>query len=94
VTNIKVKRIPGTKTRGVFGPIIVNGDLDDNFNVLVKIYIKQGGEYRLMPFKHPPQPICEFINNEKYYIPDAIKVTNFTLPVPCPIPKVNHRFDF
>jgi hypothetical protein len=90
MTNLKVKKVPGTKSRGVFGPALINGNIDNTFKVLAKLYAKQGGEYRLTPYKHSPEPICEFVNNDKYYVPDFVKVSNFTQPMPCPVPKVNH----
>jgi hypothetical protein len=90
--NIKIKKIPGTKFRGVFGSATIPESLDETFKVLTNIYVKQGGEYRLMPFKFSPQPLCEFVNNDKTYVPEFEKVSNFTQPKPCPGPKVKHSF--
>jgi hypothetical protein len=68
VTNIKVKKIPGTKSRGLFGPVFVHGPVDNTFEVMIKIYIKQGGEYRLSPYKVPEHPICDAYNNDKVFV--------------------------
>jgi hypothetical protein len=89
-TNLKIRKIPGTKTRGIFGSATIYGEIDNTFQAYCNIYVKQGGEYRLMPFKIQPQPVCDVINNEKTYLPKFIEVSNFTQPVPCPFPKVNH----
>jgi hypothetical protein len=92
VRSLKAKKIPGTKDRGLYGSMIVHGDIDNSFKAYCNIYVKQGGEYRQMPFKILPQPICDLMNNEKTYVPAFVKVSNVTLPVPCPFPKVKHSF--
>jgi hypothetical protein len=90
-TNLKVKKIPGTKSRGLFGSVIVHGDIDNTFKIMCKFYIKQGGEYRLMPYKFPPQAVLDTFNNDKYFAPDFIKVSNFTQPLSSPVPKVESK---
>jgi hypothetical protein len=93
-TGIKVRKIPGTKTRGLYGHIVNRGRIDNTFKFLCKLHVKQGGEYRLMPFKLMPQSICDAANNEKHFIPDFVKVSNFTQPIECPLPEVLFRLFF
>lgn len=50
------------------------------------MYVEQGGEYRLQPFKLNPQPLCRAINNDPFFIPEFVKVINYTYPIPCPTP--------
>jgi hypothetical protein len=88
--NIKIKKIPGTRDRGLFGSATLHGDIDNSFKAFTTMYVKQGGEYRLTPFKVPSQSFYDFVNNDKTYIPELAKVSNFTQPMPCPLSKVNH----
>jgi hypothetical protein len=92
-TGLKVKKFTGSKTRGLFGSVKIHGNVDNTFKYECKIYVKQGGEYRLMPFKIPPQPVCDLFNNEDAFVQDFADVSNITQPMPCPMPKVKliHR---
>lgn len=42
------------------------------------MYKKSGNDYKMMPYKFGPLPLCDFIKNEKYIYPDLVKVS--TLP--------------
>jgi hypothetical protein len=94
VRNVKVKKVPGTKTRGLYGWTTFHGTIDNSFKAFCNIYVKQGGEYRLMPFKLLPQPICDFVNSEKTYVPEFVKVSNFTQPWSCPVSNVKYSLSF
>jgi hypothetical protein len=77
----------------MFGSFTFHGNVDNSYKGYCKLYVKQGGEYRLTAFKVPPQPLCDLINNENPYVKEFEKVSNFTQPVLCPVPKVKHSFD-
>jgi hypothetical protein len=83
-SKLKVSRIKGTKTRALFGPMTARGAIDNSFTFMGNMYKKQGGEYRLQPFKLPPQSFCDALNNDPYFMPEIAKVSNLTLPIPCP----------
>jgi hypothetical protein len=84
-SKLKVSRIKGTKTRALFGPMTARGAIDNSFTFMGNMYKKQGGEYRLQPFKLPPQSFCDALNNDPYFMPEIAKVSNLTLPIPCPL---------
>jgi hypothetical protein len=65
--------------------------MDDNYKVRVKMYRKQGGEYRLLPFKFPEQEFCSAIQNDPYVYPDIAKHSNISYPLECPIADVRRR---
>lgn len=75
------------------GPIIINGPLDNSFQVHMIGFKKQGGEYKLMPYKLPPQGFCDVINNDPFNLPQEVEVSNLTLPIPCPILEVILIYD-
>jgi hypothetical protein len=89
ITNLKVRKVPGSKTRGVFGLAVFRGYIDNTNTATINIYIKQGGEYRLMPFKISSQPVCDSMKEDKYFMPEVAKVSNVTIPVPCPLTPVS-----
>lgn len=86
-TGLKVKRLT-KKTRGIFGNLTVTGVLDDSYLIGVNAARKQGGEYRLLPYRIPPKPICTFINEDTYIYPELSASSDFPLPMPCPLPLV------
>jgi hypothetical protein len=89
LSNVKIKRINGTKERGAFGNYKVRGPVDDTHKYKMTIYKKQGGEYRKMPYNFPPTDYCKAINNEPYIMPEFAKQSNLTLPIPCPVVNVS-----
>lgn len=56
--------------------------------MLTSMYTKQGGEYRLQPYKLPATGFCDAFNKDPYFFPEFAKVSNLTLPIPCPFPQV------
>jgi Protein of unknown function (DUF1091) len=63
-------------------------DADNTKQVEAKMWKKQGGEYRLLPFKLPAKNLCDFLNQDTIVIPDMVKVSNIPSPMPCPVPQV------
>jgi hypothetical protein len=89
VSQLKVRKIPGTKIRAVYGPMIFRGPIDNSYICSIKIYAKQGNEYRLRPYSVPTKPACDLISQDPYIMPEVAKVSNMTLPVPCPVVNVS-----
>jgi hypothetical protein len=89
-SNFKVRKtiVNGTKTRSLSGPLIINQPLDQTYLMEVNMYKKQGGEYRLMPYKLPMRTFCDFLNTDVSFIPAWMENSNMTRPVGCSIPKV------
>ena len=50
-----------------------------------RMYLKQGGEYRELPYKLPKKPICDFVNEDSFFIPKTVNVSDITLPFSCPM---------
>jgi hypothetical protein len=89
-SNIKIRRVNGTKTRGMYGPWIIHGPIDDTYIFRKSFYIKQGGEYRPLPIVIPDKGYCKSINEDEYFMPQVAEKSNLTLPIPCPLVNVNH----
>jgi hypothetical protein len=89
---IKIKRINGTKERGLYGPWVIFGPIDDSYLGKMRMFTKQGGEYRLTPMNYPPTGFCLAINGDPYFAPDVAKKSNLTLPLPCPLSNVGFQF--
>lgn len=47
--------------------------------------MKQGGEYRLLPYKLPKKPVCKFANEDKFFLPKTANVSEITFPMACPL---------
>jgi hypothetical protein len=88
LSQIKIKRINGTKERGMFGICKINGPIDDSYKYKITGYKKQGGQYRLMPYNFPLAKWCSAINNDPYVVPDIVEHSNMTVPIDCPISNV------
>lgn len=68
--------------------------IDDSFLLDVTVFVKQGGAYRIMPYKPPKSGFCSFIRDDKYVYPDLVTVSDFPDPFLCPFPSVKLRFSF
>lgn len=87
-TGLRVKKINKT-TRALVGGIEVKSDIIDNVSKLkALISLKQGGQYRKLPYNFPPSSCCETLNKDPYIYPDIAKVSDIPSPVPCPFPQV------
>jgi hypothetical protein len=84
-TSFKIKKLNKT-TRGIFGTIVVPvaDYFDNNLQVGVRLLKKQGGEYRQMPFKLPPKNLCDFFNEDDFFMPDVVAASDVPSPLPCP----------
>lgn len=54
-------------------------------------FVKQGGEYRLMPYRITPNPLCKFCAEDKYVYPDLAKGSDFPEDIEseCPLQPVS-----
>lgn len=87
-TNFKVKKLNKT-ARGLDGAIIFHIPLDDSIEVEGRLYMKQGGEYRLLPYKSSKDRACSFTQADEYFYPEITKVSDLEFPFPCPLPNVS-----
>jgi hypothetical protein len=87
-SDLKIVRINRT-SRTIAGTIVYHVRLDNSYLMEGILYIKQGGEYRKLPYRMPPKGLCDFINEEKYIYPEVTKVSNMPEVMPCPMPVVS-----
>ena len=57
---MKIRKINKTE-RAIVGDCVINSPLGNEIEVSIDAFTKQGGEYRLMPYKVPPGPFCDFL---------------------------------
>lgn len=86
-TAIKVKKLNKT-TRGFYGQVVVKVPIDEKYDLEANAFVKQGGEYRLMPFKLRRTNLCKAAKDDIYFYPDFAVAANFPLPFECPLPAV------
>lgn len=58
-SQLKVRKIK--KIRSLIGEIKLHIPIGNDIMFELKAYKKQGGEYRLMPYKLQPSPFCDFL---------------------------------
>jgi len=89
MTGLKVRR--ENKTRKIFGKIIYHSAFDNSHVVEMAAFKKQGGEYRLLPYKLAPQNFCDFFNTPSFkpYFDELTETTDFPYPLPCPFGNVS-----
>lgn len=86
-SKLKVRKV--NRTRLIFGNATHYFPVDNNVKVQILAFIKQGGEYRQMPYKIPEKNLCDFYNEDQYFYPQFAAATDYPLPYPCPLPPVN-----
>jgi hypothetical protein len=75
-SNLKIRRVNGT--RAIVGYLMFNEPMGNDVMVESALYVKQGGEYRTMPYRFPRQGYCDFAAGDIYMYPDMTK--NSDLP--------------
>ena len=84
----KVRKVNRT-TRLLTGTVVVvNPNIDNKVKIEFELYKKQGGEYRKQAYTLPPKGSCDFINQDTYFYPEIVKVSNAPEKMPCPLPVV------
>jgi len=86
---LKVRKI--NKTRTLVGDVLIKSPLGDDVTIETAVYVKQGGEYRLMPYRLPPVPFCSFAAKDTYMYPDLAKNSDFPedIAAECPLQPAN-----
>lgn len=64
--------------------------MGDDVTIEAAVFVKQGGEYRLMPYRITPSPFCSFCGNDSYVYPDLAKNSDFPedIGAACPLQPV------
>jgi hypothetical protein len=86
-TGLKVRKSGGRRRIEGKGHIIT--EIDNTFIAKIVAYKKQGGGYRIMPYKLPEKAFCDFHSDDEFFYPEFAKYTDFTDPLTCPLPKVS-----
>jgi hypothetical protein len=88
MSGIRIRKVNKTH-RGAVGTIKVQlADIDNEMLVGVRLYAKQGGEYRLLPYKLQPKKLCDFFNEDTIFFPELVKYSDVPKPFPCPVVQV------
>lgn len=85
--SLKVRK--NNKTRKLYGNITINKPFDNKFTVSMVTFTKQGGEYRMLPYKLPEKQFCDFFNEDDLFYPELTEYSDFTNPIRCPLPVVS-----
>lgn len=84
VDKFRVRKV--NKTHLLIGEIETFIDIGDELSLFCTSYRKAGNDYKLMPYKIGPAPVCKFIDGEKLLYPDFQKKTDFPDLGVCPWP--------
>ncbi|KAL7014671.1 hypothetical protein ACKWTF_016052 [Chironomus riparius] len=87
-SDVKVKKI--NKTRSIVGEVTFHQAVGNEIMLDGVAYVKQGGEYRVMPYKKPKKPLCQFFEDNDYVYPKLAEASDFPLDIKanCPLKKV------
>lgn len=86
-TELKIKKLNKT-VRGFRGTILQQITLDNSYEISGSFLIKQGGEYRKLPYNVPTKGFCDAINKNKMFADAVAENSDLELPMPCPAPPV------
>jgi hypothetical protein len=62
--------------------------LDNTYSAEIEAFVKQGGEYRMLPYKKSKRGVCDFYKDDTYFYPDLAAATDFPFPFECPVANV------
>jgi len=48
-----------------------------DYDFQIHIYQKAGNDYKLMPFKFQPRPVCDYYDNDNVFAPEMVETTDF-----------------
>lgn len=84
IDKIKVTKKSHNDTQRVYGEVIfyINGSDANEVESLSELYIKQGGEYRITPYKFKAN-VCEIIEHDEVFMPSFRKFIEPTLGKTC-----------
>lgn len=63
--------------------------MDNSYSAMVEVFLKQGGEYRKLPYKLEKKPLCDFFKGDVYYYEELSTMSTFPFPFVCPYKKVS-----
>jgi len=75
VDKLKVKRVNKTHHM-IFGEITLFTDLtvdNPDYDFQIHVYHKAGNDYKLMPYKVRPKPVCEYYDNDSVFTPNVVE---------------------
>lgn len=78
--DLRIRKINRT-THALNGTFTLTVDLNEDTEVSCLTYKKSGNDYKLLPYKFGPKPLCTFTKEEKYFYLEFVSFTNFP-PVP------------
>lgn len=77
------------KVRKIFGNVTHHIDMDNSYTATVELFVKQGGEYRKLPYRLKESPVCDFFQQDTYFYEEMTTMTTYPFPFVCPIAKVS-----
>lgn len=80
------------KTRMVFGNSSLFVEVDNKVMVETNVHVKQGGEYRRMPYRLPKQGACDLLKGDKFFYEELTKFSDWIYPYPCPAAKGRYEY--
>jgi hypothetical protein len=83
--NLKVQRVD--RSRLLFGNLTYLVSMDDSYTMRVNSLVKQGGEYRYLPYKSEGT-VCRNLGWGPAGYKELTQHSTFPYPLPCPIPSV------
>jgi hypothetical protein len=88
VSKIKIRKANGT--RRAFGFVDINKRIDKDLMISVQVYMKRGGQYQLLPYRHKAESICKYMEADPYEFMEQFgDSSNLTTPVVCPVEPVS-----
>lgn len=85
-SGLRVKRLNGTKERGLVGQVIHHVALNNSYQVEECFYRREGGEYKLRPYKIQRKLFCDLFLSHIFF-KRLSKVSDLPYPA-CPLPNV------
>ena len=84
------------KTRSIVGEAIFIQAMGNEIMLQGNGYVKQGGEYRKMPYRMAKTPMCQFFQDDHYVYPKLAASSDFPedLKANCPFKKVKTILTF
>lgn len=86
-SDLRIRKLNRT-LRGLTGNVNANVELGNDYLLSATGYIKQGGEYRKLPYKMPEKRFCEIIEQYNNYYEEIAADSNLPVPFSCPLPEV------
>jgi hypothetical protein len=74
--NMKVKKVNRTHHL-VVGEVIFHVPVGNEVMITTRLFKKAGNDYKLLPFRTPPQGWCDFVKSDTVVWPQVEKVSDF-----------------